>query len=100
MLNLLAQLDQMDGNPVVLEDSSKQLCKKPLLDSCRKLIATLKACNSKTVALFGDNSSDWVIIDLACQQADICLVPIRPFSLRLRSIICFIVSPSTQCSAN
>jgi len=104
MLNLLAQLDQMDGNPVVLKDSSQQLCKKPLLDSCRKLIATLKACNSKTVALFGDNSSDWVIIDLACQQADICLVPIPTFfsqtqinhlfhSLTIDTVLCQLSQP-------
>ena len=99
MRNLLAQLEQLDGNPVVLKDSWQQLTRKQVLESCRKLTAILKACNSNTVALFGDNSSDWVITDLACQQANICLVPIPTFfsqaqinhlfnSLAIDTVIC------------
>ena len=99
MHNLLAQLEQMEGNPIVLQDSSQQLSKQQLLESCRDLAAVLEGCASNIVALLGDNSSDWVIIDLACQQANICVVPIPTFfsqtqinhlfaSLAIDTVIC------------
>ena len=104
MHNLLTQLEQLDGNPVVLRDSSRQLCKLQLLECCHELAAILKNCASNIVALLGDNSSDWVIVDLACQQANICLVPIPTFfsqnqinhlfaSLAIDTVICQSTEP-------
>lgn len=34
---------------------------------------------TKLLALHADNSIDWLVIDLACQQAGICLVPLPTF---------------------
>ncbi len=35
--------------------------------------------NARVVALHGDNSIDWVLVDLACQQANIVCVPLPAF---------------------
>ncbi len=115
MRKLLTQLELIDDNPVVLRDSSRQLRKQQLLECCRDLAAVLKSCDSKMVALFGDNSSDWVIADLACQEANICLVPIPTFfsqaqtnhlfaSLAIDTVICqatehFLAIPNIQHGA-
>ena len=83
MDNLLAVIAQRSsqhtGNQVLLRDSQRCLTADQLITDCRELANSLQAIDSKMVALFGDNSCDWVTADLACQQANICLVPIPTF---------------------
>lgn len=39
----------------------------------------LKSIKARTVALLADNTPDWVFFDLACQYADIILIPVPLF---------------------
>jgi long-chain acyl-CoA synthetase len=63
----------------VLEDRHGSLSLGTLLERCTELSVLLKAQQCQFVALYADNSSAWVSVDLACQQASICLVPIPTF---------------------
>ncbi len=50
-----------------------------LVAGCTKLARELSAQNIAVLALHGDNSIDWMIIDIACQLAAVCLIPVPTF---------------------
>jgi len=67
------------SHKVVARDSSQSLTADMLSASCTKLARELSAQNIKVLALHGDNSINWMIIDLACQIAGVCLIPVPTF---------------------
>lgn len=94
------------GDRVLVSDSQQQLTRDQLIVRCNELATLLKSSNSTIVALYGDNSCDWVTADLACQQANICLIPIPTFfsqsqinhvctSLAVDTVICQTSEPFT-----
>tara|TARA_R110000787_G_scaffold102680_6_gene208764 strand:+ start:2907 stop:4388 length:1482 start_codon:yes stop_codon:yes gene_type:complete len=46
---------------------------------CERLTRELRDNNVRLLALYADNSVDWLVVDIACQQAGICLVPLPAF---------------------
>ena len=81
LIDLLCQDANLDNrsDKVLLQDANNSLSPNALLERCNTVAEALLAAQCKFVALYADNSCDWVTIDLACQQASICLIPIPTF---------------------
>lgn len=50
-----------------------------LLDLTTEVAQQLKTASHKVVAFYADNSPEWVIVDLACQFAEVTLLPLPAF---------------------
>lgn len=64
---------------VVLETADRSLNISELLAEVQEVRFLLRAGGYRTVALYADNSPEWVVVDLACQGEDICLIPLPTF---------------------
>ncbi len=78
LLALQERARQSPGN-TVLTDGAAGTTAAQLLDDIAVLGAHLAALGVQRLALFADNSPDWVRVDLAAQSSDICLVPVPTF---------------------
>jgi len=78
--NILSQLEaNQNPDKFVARDASQSLTANMLIDGCTKLAAELSGRNIRVLALHGDNSTNWMIIDIACQLASISLIPVPTF---------------------
>ncbi len=64
---------------VVLESGGVELSRSDLLERVEKRASQLLKMNIDSVALYADNGFEWVISDLACQQANLTVVPLPLF---------------------
>ena len=64
---------------IVLETADRAVNISEFLALLQEVTFTLKAGGFQTVALYADNSPEWVVVDLACQMQGICLVPLPTF---------------------
>ncbi|MBT4519296.1 MAG: AMP-binding protein [Halieaceae bacterium] len=79
MFNELQQLaDEAPARPV-LEGIDEAVSAADLLARVKELALHLRTSQAHTVGLLADNSINWVVVDLACQYEEICLVPIPTF---------------------
>jgi long-chain acyl-CoA synthetase len=62
-----------------VRDSNGCLGAAELRQQVAETAASLRATGIKVLALQADNGIPWLVIDLACQQASICLVPLPGF---------------------
>ena len=71
------------GNQSIVRGSTlnqrSTLTQDAFVESCRALAEELSRLPIKVLALHADNSTHWLVIDIACQQAGICLVPLPTF---------------------
>jgi long-chain acyl-CoA synthetase len=80
MDNILSQLESLHSpHKVVARDASQSLTTEMLVDGCKGLAGELDVRSIKVLALHGDNSTSWMVIDIACQLAGVCLIPIPTF---------------------
>jgi len=79
MNRLLNKLANELGPVVVLSDGELRLTGSELYDWSGLLAAQLCALKVKRLALFADNSLEWIVCDLACQLADIPFLPLPVF---------------------
>jgi len=80
MENLLTQLkSSSQGKRLIAHSTSQSLTTADLIERCERLSELLTEKKIRVLALHGDNSINWLIIDLACQQAEICLIPLPTF---------------------
>jgi long-chain acyl-CoA synthetase len=63
----------------VIESAGRNMSAADVADSVKRLCAFLQGEEIKRVALLAGNSADWIIADLACQAANICLLPLPVF---------------------
>ncbi|HET6563767.1 MAG TPA: AMP-binding protein [Xanthomonadales bacterium] len=79
--SLLAVWDRSGYGPdqVVARDSTGGLTAAALQQESAVLAAALQLLGIKVLALQADNGIPWLVIDLACQQADICLIPLPEY---------------------
>lgn len=64
---------------IILSDETSQLSAAQLQAGISTLAARLAQHNIQRLAVYADNGTDWVLLDLACQQANIVLLPIPLF---------------------
>ena len=78
--NILSRLEAKQ-NPlkVVARDGRQSLTAKTLINACTKLAAELSERNIRVLALHADNSTNWIVIDIACQLASVSLIPVPTF---------------------
>ena len=63
----------------VLQDSARTLAYRELVTSVATVADWLDELGAEVVALRADNSIDWLLVDLACQAAGICFIPVPLF---------------------
>ena len=76
-LEFIAQI--LSPDQIVLTDETDELSYSELIHRVKEGAHWLSGLNVKVVALHGQNSIDWVILDLACQEAGIVCVPLPTF---------------------
>ncbi len=64
---------------IVLRDAAQCVTAAQLTQQARALAALLKARECRRVALQADNGVDWIVADLACQEAGLVCVPLPLF---------------------
>lgn len=64
---------------IVIEGGTESLTAADLWERVQELAAELRQSGATVVALHADNSTAWVVVDLACQFEAVCLVPIPTF---------------------
>ncbi|WP_461480903.1 AMP-binding protein [Porticoccus sp.] len=80
MPNIISQLEYLcEPGQVVARNGSTEMTGAQLVAACRQLVEIFSSLGIRNLALHADNGLDWVIVDLACQQADICLLPLPTF---------------------
>ncbi len=79
MLDLFDTLERSSAGKVLLQDKDRQLDGPGLSQAIERFSRTLKKLEIKKLALYADNSIDWVLADLACQKLDICLLPLPDY---------------------
>lgn len=90
MTNILSQLDAfLNHDQVVARDAKASLTYGQLIQVCHKLAVEFEKHQIKRLALCGDNSIDWMVADLACQTAGVCLIPLPTFftSHQLKNVL-------------
>ncbi len=79
------------GQPALLS-SRRALSYAALLEEVRRYSAWLAGLNGRMVALHAENSIDWVIADLACQEAGLPCVPLPAFFSPDQMVQCLLQS--------
>jgi len=64
---------------VLVSNANTSLTYARLAERCTSLAQLIRSLDLRAVALHMDNGPDWVVIDLACQEASVCLVPLPTF---------------------
>ncbi|MEW6989214.1 AMP-binding protein [Colwelliaceae bacterium 6441] len=74
-----ALLEGYQGGDIAIESSTGDLSYDLLFEKVEKLSLWLQEQGATSVCVYAQNSVDWIIIDLACQQSDIIFTPIPLF---------------------
>jgi long-subunit acyl-CoA synthetase (AMP-forming) len=77
--DVLSCLGKTDPDAVLLQDSDAAYSTDEIVQRCKQLASTLAELGIRSLGLHADNGVDWVVTDLACQQAGLLLVPIPTF---------------------
>ncbi|GLX77101.1 long-chain acyl-CoA synthetase [Thalassotalea insulae] len=78
-MSLIDSIKQHQQKSVALSEESRALNYQQLISAVNELSAWLVAQKVTNVVLIADNSIDWVLVDLACQESAVCLTPIPTF---------------------
>tara|TARA_R110000824_G_scaffold52692_4_gene146166 strand:- start:101263 stop:102813 length:1551 start_codon:yes stop_codon:yes gene_type:complete len=77
LLNILHT--QAAPEHVLLADGMQEYNLERLSNAVNHFSTVLKKLDVQRLAMFADNSADWVITDLACQKLGICLLPLPDY---------------------
>lgn len=82
MIELVSKLQtiaQSKPDALAIQDASRQLTWSELLSEVDRLTELLLPYKQHVVAIYADNSIDWVAIDLACVAAQVISLPVPAF---------------------
>lgn len=77
--NVLAALALRDPGDIVIEDDNAVLAAGQVVQRVERLADLLVGERISRLGLLAANSADWIVADLACQKAGVCLLPLPPF---------------------
>ncbi|MDO9478795.1 MAG: AMP-binding protein [Pseudohongiella sp.] len=80
--HLVLNAQHAPDQPAILDvsgESERHLSRHELVQAVKILATELSARSYEAVALYAGNSADWIVVDLACQLADIVLLPLPGF---------------------
>jgi len=66
-------------NATFIECNEGLITNEQAIERIEAAVKTLSALNANTIAIFADNQADWVFVDLACQQLNLCCIPLPLF---------------------
>lgn len=69
----------VEPGATLLKDDSAQITMDELLDVATGLAKRIQALNVQSVVAEGENSIQWIVLDLACQIADVIFMPLPSF---------------------
>lgn len=72
-------LSRIQIDHVSVSDGLRRVSGRSLQAQCDQLAEYFTSLNLDRIALLADNSIDWLCVDIACQQAEICLIPLPLF---------------------
>jgi long-chain acyl-CoA synthetase len=87
---VLSLLEGVHGREhVLVRGETESLSLDVLVERCSALAALIRRLDVRVAALHMDNRPDWIVIDLACQLASVCLIPLPGFfsSDQLRHVL-------------
>ncbi|MDT8318954.1 MAG: AMP-binding protein [Xanthomonadales bacterium] len=67
------------ADPIAVSGTAQAWTRSRLTERCSALAERLTALDLQVVALHMDNRPEWIVIDMACQAASVCLVPLPGF---------------------
>ncbi|RDV26762.1 AMP-dependent synthetase [Alteromonas aestuariivivens] len=76
---MIGKIANWPGERTALEFRNGRLTYAELVEAVELRAAWLRAQKVSRVALMMDNTPEWVLFDLACQQAGVCCVPVPGF---------------------
>ncbi len=79
LLHQLAARAASDPTAIAVVGDNEQLTALELFGAVCALADTLQQTGLQRLALIAENSPRWIIADLACMKAEICVVPLPPF---------------------
>jgi long-chain acyl-CoA synthetase len=79
MSALLSKLHSRDSESLILQDASRHFDTRQLEQAIAHFTHTLNKLGIDRLALFADNSIDWLIADLACLKLDTVLLPLPAY---------------------
>jgi len=80
MPNIVSRLKHLyKGDQIVVRDTKKSLSCSNLITECEQLSDILENYKIQHLALYADNGLNWLITDFACQNSEICLLPLPTF---------------------
>jgi len=79
LLSALQDRALQSPSDIVLEGNGLAVSALDLLSDIESLMEVLTRTAARTIALYADNSPSWAVVDLACQFAGICMIPIPTF---------------------
>ncbi len=79
LLEAIAARALSHGQAIAIEDGPVQLTWSMLNSEIQALAQQLKTLKLDTIALYADNSWQWVVVDLACMATGTCLLPLPTF---------------------
>ena len=88
--NLISALQQTEGDRLALSSSQQSISYAELIKAVTAVSTWLAESGVRSLALAADNSVDWVIVDLACQQAGIVCVPLPSFFSSIQILHCLV----------
>lgn len=89
LLNAIRTVASKQPHHLAIEDAKGAITYATLLERIDAIAAELRSRNCKTLALLAENSSDWIVLDLACLAAQITCIPLPDFfsDAQLRNIL-------------
>ena len=75
----IKEIAKIHPNKVAVKTQQYAYSYPELVDLVNTTIIMLRQQSPKLVALYADNSPAWIIIDIACQSLNICLLPLPTF---------------------
>lgn len=77
LLNHLQEFTAPEKN--ILVEGNEQYSYDRLSQAVKHFSRILKKFEISSLAIYADNSIDWIVADLACQKLDICLLPLPDY---------------------
>lgn len=79
LLEYLKGLADSSPNQIIIKGIDKELSAQALFTAVSRLADRFLVNDVRLVGIYANNSPSWIVIDLACQMANICLLPLPSF---------------------
>lgn len=79
MISIIESLACFENDCIAIESSDQAISYRELKERVTQTVDWLKQEKVKSVSIYAQNSVDWIIVDLACQQAGVIFTPIPLF---------------------